>query len=116
MVAMDPMDEGGSKRLIEEHDGSTVSAVLQGDLTVAAVDAVKDELFALLNSELIRLDLGQLEEVDTCGLQLLLIFQRQAAIHKRTLEVIDVPPQLADLLDLYGLSGFPDVSAQEGQA
>ena len=110
------MDENEVKRLIEEHEGDAVKATLQGDLTVSSVDAVKDELFLLLNSKAIRLELGELEEVDSCGLQLLLIFQRMAAIHTRALEVGALPPQLADLLELYGLGGFPDVSAQEGQA
>lgn len=45
------MDENEVKRLIEEHEGDTVKATLQGDLTVSSVDAVKDELFLLLNSK-----------------------------------------------------------------
>ena len=98
------------------HDGATVQATLCGELCVSTVDELKDPLFALLNCERIRLDLAQVEEVDTCGLQLLLVFQRQAAIQKRVLDIIGLPPQLADLLDLYGLAKFPDVSVQEGLA
>lgn len=108
-------DNDDSERLAATVDGDRVLARLAGDLTVSTVDAIKDDLFALLNSESIALDLSALEEVDTCGLQLLLIFQRQSAIQKRQLSVDGIPPQFSDLLDLYGLAGFPLVSAQEGQ-
>ena len=95
-------------------DDSVVRASLDGDLTVSTVEALKDELFGLLNHASIQLDIAGLQEVDTCGLQLLLVFQRQALLQQRDFSVDGKPPQFADLLNLYGLSGFPMASAQEG--
>ena len=108
-------DSDGSERLSIVFDGERAQGRLSGDLTVSTVDTVKDDLFSMLNSEAIALDLSALEEIDTCGLQLLLVFQRQAAMQQRGLGVSGVTAQFADLLDLYGLSGFPQVSVQEGR-
>ena len=105
--------EENETRVVTTPEGEGLRAALHGDLTVASVDAYKDDLLALLNHPSVLLDLADLGEIDSCGLQLLLILQRQAVLHARELRVDSLPPHLADLLALYGLDGFPQCGAQE---
>ena len=90
-------------------DGQTGYACLNGEVTIATVDELKDPLFGLLNSATIRVDLSKVSELDSCGLQLLLILHQQAVLRERDFGLIARQPQLDDLLALYGLS-LPDAS------
>jgi len=62
---------------VEKLDGVIL---VRGDLTIYDATLVKDELFAALQGEVdVRIDLSGVSEVDTAGLQVLLMVHRACA-------------------------------------
>jgi anti-sigma B factor antagonist len=52
---------------------------VEGELTIYTAAEMKEKIGALLKSESIEIDLSQVGEIDTAGLQLLLLAQRECA-------------------------------------
>lgn len=75
---------------------------LQGEFTI--YDAgVKDELLALCAGPQVEIDLSQVNEIDTVGVQLLLLVLRQAQMQQRNLRLVALHPAVSTMLGLYGL-------------
>ena len=78
-------------------------------LTVREATAVLDGLraaFAAETDATWRIDAAPLEQLDTSALAVLLECARIAAAGGRRLEVVNVPPRLAELARLYGIDGL----------
>lgn len=93
-------------------DGQEATLSLQGDLTIFTVDALKDDIFLALNCPRIRVSLNALTDIDSCGLQLLLLLARQAQQLGRDFAVSQRHPEADALLALYGLE-LPSLGAAE---
>lgn len=93
-------------------DGDLATLVLRGELTVFTVEALKDEIFSALNCPRIRVSLEALTEIDTCGLQLLLLLAQQARQQGRDFTLSHRHPQADALLALYALE-LPDFPVEE---
>lgn len=50
---------------------------VEGELTIYTAAEMKEKLGGLLSAEAIEIDLAQVSEIDTAGLQLLLLLQRE---------------------------------------
>lgn len=50
---------------------------VEGELTIYTAAEMKEKIGILLNSESIEIDLAQVSEIDTAGLQLLLLAHRE---------------------------------------
>lgn len=72
------------------------------DLTIAHVAALKPALLQAVaaGDGPLVLDLGAVAELDTAGLQLLLLARREAAARGRVLQLRGVAPAVRDLLAL----------------
>lgn len=97
-------------------DTTTGAAVLpiQGELTIFTATASKARLLGILDgaSTTIEVDLADVTEIDTAGLQLMVMVKREAAARGKTLRFIrhsDPVMDLMDLCDLAGLFGDPVV-------
>jgi anti-anti-sigma regulatory factor len=78
---------------------------LDGPMTVyEAVDVKRDLLHALAGSAELEIDVTGLDEIDTAGLQLLLLLRRESLRTAKTLRRAGTSPALAEVLDRYGLS------------
>lgn len=56
-----------------------------------------------LNSGAITIDLAQTTEVDSSALALLLEWRRSAQQRQQRFEIVNIPPSLRTLADLYGV-------------
>lgn len=87
-----------------------VRLVIDGSFTLAQAAYYKKQLLQALAypAPLLAIDLSALEEIDTAGLQLLLLLQRETAAHGKCLVCDGMSPVLADLLDMLQLrDSFP---------
>lgn len=93
-------------------EGQEATLTLQGDLTIFTVDALKDDIFLALNCPRIRVSLDAVTDIDSCGLQLLLMLARQAQDLGRDFALSQSHPEVDALLTLYGLD-LPAQAAEE---
>lgn len=91
-----------------------------GPLTIYEAPARKREFLAALDTaDILELDLSGVEEMDSAGLQLLLLLAREANRSRRTLTLADASPAATEVLDRYGLRGIvaaPRQSPRAGEA
>ena len=76
---------------------------MNGDITINQVEALLAESKALQMPEALEIDLAQVAEVDTFALSLIFELLRQAIAAKVSINVVNVPANLASLATLYGV-------------
>lgn len=87
---------------------------LQGEFTI--YDAgIKDELLALCAGPQVEIDLSQVNEIDSVGVQLLLLVLRQAQQQQRSLRLVALHPAVHTMLELYGLEQTFNLDSHEEQ-
>ena len=86
---------------------------LAGALTIQGAQALHGQLRALLEDAEppVRLDLGGVTEIDTAGLQLLLMARRTAAARRRPFSLSAVSPVVRTVLELCRWGELPSASA-----
>lgn len=78
---------------------------IQGDLTIYSAAARKAEFLAFLDSgDELELNLAGIEEIDTAGLQLLILIKREAARHDKRLTFVMHSNAVLELLELSNLT------------
>ena len=73
------------------------------------------QAFAADDGEVWRIDAGQVAQLDTSALAVLLECSRMAAAGKRKLEIVNPPARMSDLAHLYGVDELLGVAAQAFQ-
>lgn len=77
------------------------------ELTIYNAMEQKQELMAALaTSEALELDLSQVAELDTAGLQLLLLVKREAGLANKRLAIVAHSPVVRQTLDFCNLASF----------
>ena len=88
----------------------TPRITLGEDLTIYNAGAVKkqflDALHALAANEALELDLSQVAEIDTSGVQLLILAKRESLRHKRSLRIVAHSPAVHDAIDFFDLASY----------
>lgn len=82
---------------------------IEGEMTIYHASSLKERLVGALGGGTDpspRLDLSRVTEIDTAGLQLILMARRLARARGRSLAVVEASPPVADLLRLCGLEGL----------
>ncbi len=80
---------------------------LQGDLTIHHAAHLKSTLLeALSSAALIEVDVSQVTEIDTAGLQLLLAAKRHASRQARRLKLIEPSPAVLEMIELFALDAL----------
>ncbi len=80
---------------------------LEGALTIYRAQELKEQLLAALrDSPEPRLDLSQVTELDSSGLQLLYLAKREAARANRTLRIVAHSDAVREVLDLCNLNTY----------
>lgn len=90
--------------------------VLEGPLTIYTAAERKDlllELFPLAQE--VEMDLGGVDEMDTAGLQLLVLIKQESLRHGSSLLLSNPSAAVLDALDMSGLQHFFDESAPTHQ-
>lgn len=91
------------------HEGAApVRIDVSGGMTIYEAAEHKVRLLAALDAaSALELDLGEVDEADTAGLQLLLLLRREGARAGKPVRVLRLSPAVADVLQRYGLdAGF----------
>ncbi|HJV24362.1 MAG TPA: STAS domain-containing protein [Aromatoleum sp.] len=86
-----------------------------GEMTVYAARELHGQFLARFDEcGEIAIDLSAVAEIDSAGLQLLILAQHYAAAVGKAFGLTAISPAVADLLDLFGLGaffGYPPVAA-----
>jgi anti-sigma B factor antagonist len=79
----------------------------QGEMTIYTAAGQKLELMqALDNGEGIELDLSKVTEMDTAGLQLLILARLETGLRGLPLDIVDRSQAVMEVIDTCNLSGF----------
>jgi anti-anti-sigma factor len=93
-------------------DGTRTCLRLDGDLTVDCVTSAKHDLLAALGQHTeVELDLSAVDEIDSAGMQLLVLLLREARALDKTLRLGPCSTAVARLIALFGLSAQLDLPA-----
>jgi anti-sigma B factor antagonist len=80
---------------------------IREDLTIYhAMDQKQQLLDALSATQALELDLSQVSEIDTAGLQLLILAKREAALQQKALSIVAHSPAVRQTLDFCNLATF----------
>ena len=86
-----------------DYSGQSARVTLSGELTIYSVAQIKSALAeAMGKASEIEVDLARVTEVDTAGLQLMLIVKRHPGCNVR---FVNHPPEVLRLIDLANLGG-----------
>jgi anti-anti-sigma factor len=85
---------------IDKRDG-VCKVAMEGELSIYTAAEYKTELLDQLNdSEELELDLSEVAEMDSAGLQILLLLKREAEARERTLRLVNHSQAVFEVLEL----------------
>jgi anti-anti-sigma factor len=89
---------------------------ISGELTIQHAEVLKPLLLAALPTDgsVARLDLSQVNEIDTSGLQLLMSAQREVVNRGTTLQIVSVSEIVRQALELFRQASLMVAPAGEG--
>lgn len=77
------------------------------DLTIYQAGELKETLMRSVDSHpALELDLSQVSQIDTAGIQLLMLAKRECQKHGKTLSIVAHSPAVHELMDFYNIAGF----------
>jgi len=77
------------------------------DMTIYQAEALKDELMGnVTQTQVIELDLSLVSEIDTAGIQLLMLAKRECQKQGKTLRIVAHSPRVHELMDFFNIAGF----------
>lgn len=80
---------------------------VEGPLTIYRVDELKREsLQKLAEHEELEIDLHNVTELDTAGLQVLMALKREALLRQKSVRLVDHSQPVLDVLELLNLTGY----------
>lgn len=89
-----------------QHDESAHVIRIEGEFNIYQADLLKPQLLAELgNAPALTVDLGQIEEIDTSGVQLLLMLKQEAARLQKSISFINHSKPVIEVFDLCNLAG-----------
>ena len=92
---------------VERKRGGLCRIALDGEMTIYAAQALKDELLApLAQCETAELDLSGVSDIDSAGLQLLILAKTETQTRGKTLSITGHSPAVLEILELCDLEGF----------
>lgn len=95
---------------MDQSPAPPVLLFIEGELTLRRVRELKESLLARLSkAQVLEVDLADVTEIDSAGLQLLLLARREARTSGRELRLVSHSPAVLSMFKLLGLA-----SSQEG--
>ena len=79
---------------------------IEGEMTIYAADELKSELVPHLAEPRIEIDLSGVSEMDSSGLQLLILAKREALQHGRILNLTGHSKAVLDVLDICNMAAY----------
>lgn len=88
-------------------DEGSCNVCLEGELTIYHVAELKSELLDMLDRcTQMNIHLDKISEIDTAGLQLLMLVKQESSRAQKHVFLIDHSPPVLELIDLFGLTAF----------
>ena len=92
---------------VEQINSKQCRVVVDGDMTIYMAAELKASLLpALAKYREIEIDLAGVSEMDTSGLQLLILAKTEALAHGKVLRILDHSPAVLELLSLCDIESF----------
>jgi anti-anti-sigma factor len=86
---------------------NTGRLAIDRDMTIYHAEALKSELMDKLeHHQVIELDLSRIAEIDTAGIQLLMLAKRESMKQDKALRIVAHSPAVSELMDFYNIAGF----------
>ncbi|MFA9216190.1 MAG: lipid asymmetry maintenance protein MlaB [Sphingomonadaceae bacterium] len=83
------------------------SLALDGELTIYRAADLKQELLAALRqTQVLELNLAGVTELDTAGLQVLMLAKQTASADRRELRLVQHSPAVVDIFEMLDLGAF----------
>ena len=99
-------------------DSTTSRLAITENMTIYLAEPQKHQLLdALAGTQHLELDLSAVAEMDTAGLQLLMLVKREAVQHGKSLTITGHSPtvqQILDFCNLVGVFGDPMLISAKG--
>ncbi|MBV2235454.1 MAG: STAS domain-containing protein [Sterolibacterium sp.] len=77
------------------------------DMTIYHAETLKKVLMqAIQRSQRLELDLSQVAEIDTSGIQLLMLAKRESQTRGQSLDIIAHSPAVHELIDFFNIAGY----------
>lgn len=96
----------------QQPDPTSTIVFIEGEMTIYRARVLKLLLQAqLASAEQIDLDLAGVSEIDSAGLQLLLVAKQSAMANRQQLQLVAPSDAVRDLLNLTGLAAYFDGAA-----
>ena len=90
-----------------ENESTSCRLSLEGEMTIFAAAETKERLLAPLSRcKQVDVDLSQVSELDSAGLQLMILAKREAAILGKDIRFVAHSPAVMDVLELCGMVGY----------
>ena len=85
----------------------TAALRIEGEMTIYRAAELKQLLLAPLDHPIaLKVDLSKVTEIDTAGVQLLMLARREALSAQRPLQLLAPSPAVAQAMDLLGLASY----------
>ncbi|MBS1191593.1 MAG: hypothetical protein H6R10_3385 [Rhodocyclaceae bacterium] len=85
--------------------GTHTCLSIDRNLTIYNAAGLKDELMAALAPvDRLDLDLSRVEEMDTAGLQLLILTKQEATRHGKAMRIVEHSPAVREVIDFYNMA------------
>lgn len=96
---------------------STATLRLDGELTIYRAAELKAELLTKVHeAEDLQIDLSGVAEIDTAGVQLLMLAQRESQALSHALHLVAPSPAVLEVIALLDLTGYFGDALQPGAA
>lgn len=80
---------------------------IAGELTIYRAEELKKELLdTIAHGQEIEVDLQGVSEIDSAGLQLMIMAKREAVLQQKSLRFTGHSQTMLEVLDLFGLAGY----------
>lgn len=77
------------------------------DMTIYHAEALKETLLqGLSQHEVFELDLSRVAEIDSAGLQLLMLTKRESQLQGHVFRIVAHSPAVHDLIDFFNVAGY----------
>ena len=93
---------------VENIDGDKFSLSLSGDMTIYDAENIKKTLMNAVfgDGKNIEINLSGVEEIDTCGMQVLMLAKRESGKLEKELKMVAHSPAVLELMDVFQLSDY----------
>jgi anti-sigma B factor antagonist len=92
---------------VEHAEDGLYRVAVEGEMTIYTALELKGQLLGSLeHCKKIQLNLSAVTEIDSAGLQLLVLLKSEAQVQDKSLSITDQSPCVLDILDLCNLESF----------